>query len=165
MKEKIELNESMVREMVAKYIIENNLMENVEEGLGGKIAGGAIGAFAGKTIMKKMCEILGIEENGILGRVLCSRLVTAGIGTEVGDVLGDKASIAFGAMKALKEERSDMERAIPCKLKLMEMLDEGLLDPKETAENLIRWITEEDARRFIEIYDLHVDEDENEEEL
>lgn len=51
----------------------------------------------------------------------------------------------------IKENTSNV---IPNKLKLFDLLDEGLVDTKWMVRNLIRWISEDDAKRFIEYYDL-----------
>jgi len=58
--------------------------EDIDEGLLGAIAGGAIGALAGPAIGRAICRVLGIEENGNLGRLLTSRLVTTALGYAIG---------------------------------------------------------------------------------
>ena len=62
--------------------------ETIDEGILGSIAGGIVGGLAGPVIMKSICKILGINEMGPLGSLLCSRLVT----TSVGVVLGNKVN-------------------------------------------------------------------------
>lgn len=58
--------------------------EEIDEGLLGAIAGGAVGALAGPTVGRAICKVLGIDENGTLGRLLTSRLVTAALGYAIG---------------------------------------------------------------------------------
>lgn len=50
--------------------------------------------------------------------------------------------------------------------KLFYLLDEGLVDPKELASQLIRWITSDEANEFIDAngYDEFFEEDEDEED-
>lgn len=58
--------------------------QDLDEGLLGAIAGGAIGALAGPAIGRAICRVLGIEENGTLGKLLTSRLVTTAMGIALG---------------------------------------------------------------------------------
>ena len=58
--------------------------EELDEGLFGAIAGGAIGALAGPAIGKAICKVLGIDERGHLGKLLTSRLVTTAMGVALG---------------------------------------------------------------------------------
>jgi hypothetical protein len=61
-----------------------NNKEEVDEGFLGALAGGAVGALAGPAIGRAICRALGIEENGNLGKLLTSRLVTTAIGISLG---------------------------------------------------------------------------------
>lgn len=58
--------------------------EVIDEGLFSAIALGTLGATAGPAIMKAVCKILGISENGTLGNLLTSRVVLAAICGELG---------------------------------------------------------------------------------
>lgn len=58
--------------------------ENIDEGLLGAIVGGAAGALVGPAIGKAICRVLGIEENGTLGKLMTSRLVTTALGIALG---------------------------------------------------------------------------------
>lgn len=56
---------------------------------------------------------------------------------------------------------NDYAAAIPTKMMMFELLDEGSLDPKLLAETLISWIDEHEAKRFCEVNEirLHYQED------
>jgi len=72
-------------EKVYHQILENLQQgKDLDEGLLGAIAGGAIGALAGPAIGRAICRVLGIEENGTLGKLLTSRLVTTAMGIALG---------------------------------------------------------------------------------
>ena len=58
--------------------------EELEEGFLGALVGGSIGALAGPSIGRAICKALGIDENGNLGKLLTSRLVTTAIGISLG---------------------------------------------------------------------------------
>lgn len=58
--------------------------EEIDEGLLGALAGGAVGALAGPTIGRAICRVLGIDQEGTLGRLLTSRLVSAALGYAIG---------------------------------------------------------------------------------
>jgi len=58
--------------------------EEVDEGFLSGLIGGGIGALAGPTIGKAICKALGIDEGGVLGKMLTSRLVTTAIGVALG---------------------------------------------------------------------------------
>lgn len=69
-------------EFANKY---NNVIKKMNEGLeAGVIDEGFFGALAGATIgpwvMKKLCKVLGIDENGQLGKLITSRLVLTAVG-------------------------------------------------------------------------------------
>ena len=61
---------------------ENNVP--IEEGIFGAIFGGIAGATAGPAIMKAICKILGLDQNGTLGKLLTSSLVLGALGMELG---------------------------------------------------------------------------------
>ena len=54
--------------------------EEIDEGLLSGLIGGTVGAIAGPAIGKAICAVLGIKEDGPLGKLLTSRLVTASMG-------------------------------------------------------------------------------------
>lgn len=56
----------------------------LEEGLLGGIVGGIAGATLAPAIMKSICKILGIQENGTLGQLLTSKLVLGAMGAQLG---------------------------------------------------------------------------------
>lgn len=58
--------------------------EDIDEGLLGALAGGAIGALVGPAIGKAICKVLGIDQNGALGKLMTSRLVTTALGITLG---------------------------------------------------------------------------------
>ena len=58
--------------------------KELDEGFLTGLLGGAAGALAGPAIGRAILKILGIKEDGHLGRLLTSRLVTAAIGYELG---------------------------------------------------------------------------------
>jgi predicted nucleic acid-binding protein len=58
--------------------------EEIDEGLLGAFVGGAAGLLIGPAIGRAICRALGIEENGTLGKLLTSRLVTTAIGVALG---------------------------------------------------------------------------------
>jgi hypothetical protein len=57
-----------------------NKGEEIDEGIFTGLLGAGVGALAGPAIGKAICKVLGIEENGTLGKLLTSRLVTGAIG-------------------------------------------------------------------------------------
>ncbi len=58
--------------------------EPIEEGFFGAVTGGVVGALVGPAVMKSICKVLGIEEGGVLGRMMTSRLVTTALGISIG---------------------------------------------------------------------------------
>lgn len=58
--------------------------EPIDEGILGGLLGGTVGFLAGPAIGKAICKALGIDENGTLGKLLTSRLVTTAIGATLG---------------------------------------------------------------------------------
>lgn len=58
--------------------------EEIDEGLLGAVVGGVAGALVGPAIGKAICRVLGIEENGTLGKLMTSRLVTTALGIALG---------------------------------------------------------------------------------
>jgi uncharacterized protein YcfJ len=58
--------------------------EDIDEGLLGALAGGVVGALAGPAVGRAICNVLGIDQDGTLGRLLTSRLVTTALGYAIG---------------------------------------------------------------------------------
>ena len=58
--------------------------EAIEEGFFGGLVGGVAGAIAGPAIGRAICTVLGIKEDGPLGKLLTSRLVTTAMGITLG---------------------------------------------------------------------------------
>lgn len=58
--------------------------EPIDEGLFGSIVGGGLGLLAGPAIGKAICSVLGIKEDGPLGKLFTSRLVTTAMGVALG---------------------------------------------------------------------------------
>ena len=58
--------------------------EEIDEGFWGAVAGGAVGALIGSAVGKAICAVLGIKEDGALGKLLTSRLVTTAMGVALG---------------------------------------------------------------------------------
>lgn len=58
--------------------------EVMDEGIFSALIGAAAGATVGPAIMKAVCKVLGIQENGTLGNLLTSRVVLAAVCGELG---------------------------------------------------------------------------------
>ena len=58
--------------------------EDLDEGFLTGLAGLGIGALLGPTISRAICNVLGIDQNGTLGKLMCSRLVTSALGYTLG---------------------------------------------------------------------------------
>jgi hypothetical protein len=58
--------------------------EDIDEGLLTGIIGGAAGFLLGPAVGKVLCKVLGINEDGVLGKMLTSKLVTTAIGVSLG---------------------------------------------------------------------------------
>lgn len=56
----------------------------MDEGLFTALLGGVAGATIGPAIMKAVCKILGIDQNGTLGKLMTSSLVMGALGAELG---------------------------------------------------------------------------------
>jgi hypothetical protein len=56
----------------------------IDEGLGKAILGGLAGATVGPMIMKGVCGVLGINENGALGNLMTSRVILTALGGYLG---------------------------------------------------------------------------------
>jgi len=58
--------------------------EEIDEGLLSGLAIGAASALFGSSIMRAICKALSIDENGVLGRLLTSKLILGSIGYTLG---------------------------------------------------------------------------------
>ena len=58
--------------------------EPIDEGFLGGLIGGTAGFLIGPAIGKAICAVLGIKEDGPLGKLLTSRLVTTAMGVTLG---------------------------------------------------------------------------------
>jgi hypothetical protein len=78
--DEIQKGENLYNSLVEK--LQKN--EPIDEGIFGAIIGGVTGALIGPAVGKAICKVLGIEENGVLGKLLTSRLVTTALGITIG---------------------------------------------------------------------------------
>lgn len=79
------INESQVYDKLISNLQEakdNNVP--LDEGLFGSIFGGITGAIAGPAIGKSICKALSIDEKGMLGSLLTSRLFLTALGGYIG---------------------------------------------------------------------------------
>jgi hypothetical protein len=58
--------------------------EDIDEGFFGGLVGGVAGGLLGPMVGKAICKALSVDENGVLGKLLCSRLVATAIGVTLG---------------------------------------------------------------------------------
>ena len=80
-----QINESQIYDnLIAKLqkAKENNMP--MDEGLFGSIFGGLTGAVAGPAIGRALCKTLGLDEKGMLGNLLTSRLFLTALGGYMG---------------------------------------------------------------------------------
>lgn len=61
-----------------------SLDDIMDEGLFTALLGGVAGSTIGPAIMRAVCKILGIDQNGTLGKLLTSSLVMGALGAELG---------------------------------------------------------------------------------
>lgn len=80
------MSESEIKEAERLHDEVTRMIEegNVDEGILGGLIGATAGALVGPAIGRAVCKALGIEENGALGKLLTSRLVTAAMGAALG---------------------------------------------------------------------------------
>lgn len=79
------INEDLLYDdLIQKLTEAKNNNVPLDEGLFGSIFGGLVGATAGPAIMKGVCKVLGVDENGSMGSLLTSRLVLTGLGAILG---------------------------------------------------------------------------------
>lgn len=56
----------------------------IDEGIGKALLGAAAGVTVGPMVMKAVCKVLGITENGALGNLMTSRLILTALGGYLG---------------------------------------------------------------------------------
>ena len=61
-----------------------SLDDVMDEGLFTALLGGVAGATIGPAIMRAICKVLGISEQGSLGKLMTSSLVLGALGAELG---------------------------------------------------------------------------------
>jgi hypothetical protein len=76
------LNES--KDELVNQMYEDYLNGNLDESLFGAILGGIAGLTLGTKVGKLICKVLGIDENGPLGRLLTSKMTATAIGVALG---------------------------------------------------------------------------------
>ena len=87
--EEIANDKPITEELTYDSIIEklNEAKENgtpIDEGIFGAIFGGLTGAVAGPAIGRALCKTLGLDEKGMLGNLLTSRLFLTALGGYMG---------------------------------------------------------------------------------
>jgi hypothetical protein len=60
-----------------------------------------------------------------------------------------------------KRDHSQVRQAT---CKLIEMMDDGILDPKVVAEAALSWMSDDDVERFANAYEFFYDDEEDEDE-
>jgi hypothetical protein len=71
-------------EMIATLLDAKAKNLPIDEGLGKALIGGLAGATVGPAVMKAVCKVLGITENGALGNLMTSRLILTALGGYLG---------------------------------------------------------------------------------
>ena len=62
----------------------NTPFNQIQEGLFSSILGGAAGLTFGPSVMKAVCEALGVDVKGTFGSLLTSRVILAAVGAKIG---------------------------------------------------------------------------------
>ena len=75
---------SMYDDMITKLTEAKENGTPIDEGLFGAIFGGLTGAVAGPAIGRASCKTLGLDEKGMLGNLLTSRLFLTALGGYMG---------------------------------------------------------------------------------
>lgn len=90
---KVSIKEVQNAKKLFNYIVESaaiaqeegkSIDDVMDEGLFTALLGGVAGATIGPAIMKAVCKVLGISEQGLLGRTLTSQVVLGALGAELG---------------------------------------------------------------------------------
>lgn len=80
-----QINEAQVYDdLIAKLQEAKENGMPIDEGLFGSIFGGITGAVAGPAIGRAVCKALSIDERGMLGNLLTSRLFLTALGGYIG---------------------------------------------------------------------------------
>ena len=80
-----QINEGAIYdETIAKLMEAKENGTPIDEGLFGAIFGGLSGAIAGPAIGRAICKALGLDERGMLGNLLTSRLFLTALGGYIG---------------------------------------------------------------------------------
>lgn len=80
-----QINEAQVYDdLIAKLQEAKENGMPIDEGLFGSIFGGLTGAVAGPAIGRAVCKALSIDERGMLGNLLTSRLFLTALGGYIG---------------------------------------------------------------------------------
>lgn len=80
-----QINEgAMYDDVIAKLTEAKENGMPIDEGLFGAIFGGLTGAVAGPAIGRALCKALGLDEKGMLGNLLTSRLFLTALGGYMG---------------------------------------------------------------------------------
>ena len=83
--EHTQITESMMYDDMIKKLQEAKESGTpIDEGLFGAIFGGLTGAVAGPAIGRALCKTLGLDEKGMLGNLLTSRLFLTALGGYMG---------------------------------------------------------------------------------
>lgn len=78
-----ELYEYITRQAEKANYLNEGLDDVIDEGILTGLLGGVSGAVLGPAIGRALCRVLGINENGTLGKLLTSSLVTSAMGYEL----------------------------------------------------------------------------------
>lgn len=120
MKQTIKLTESELRSIVNEIINEikdtNYVNENIDEGLIGMAAGAILDNIVIQKVVDLLANILHLDRNGVLYRVLSSRLFAMSLGNEIQNSIKLKKQAAQqnGGMPSLRQSSStpDIVRAL-----------------------------------------------------
>lgn len=78
-----ELYEYIVNQAAKANYLNEGLDDKLDEGILTGLLGGVSMAMVGPIIGKAICKVLGVNENGTLGKLLTSSLVNSSIGYEI----------------------------------------------------------------------------------
>lgn len=79
-----ELYEYIVTQAAKANYLNEGLDDKIDEGILTGLLGGVAGNLIGPAIGRAICKVLGISENGTLGKLMTSSLVTTAMGYELG---------------------------------------------------------------------------------
>jgi uncharacterized membrane protein YeaQ/YmgE (transglycosylase-associated protein family) len=78
------LYEYLVNSANKANFLNEGIDDEIDEGMLTGLLGAAAGGLIGPTIGKVLCKVLGVNEQGTLGKLFTSSLVTSAIGYELG---------------------------------------------------------------------------------